>query len=165
MTVTATQKPNRHKVISALKLRTLWLDYTISKDQAAARAGMSSRHMQDLAVKAGLPRRPIHCPPKVIVDQREFRMMWAAGVSTKDIAEAFGCYRKTVLREAHRMGLPPRHPGFTGTCTLDQYQATRLRLSMAAAARVEQAAIINAEMADRTVNNVVVGSRHVRGVM
>lgn len=151
--------------VSPARIRALWMDHSRSVQQAADTIPMSGRHFAELARRMGLPRRPVNRPPDAITNKAEFRLMWNAGLSTDDIAEACGCHRRTVLKQAHRMGLPSRHRGFKGRCTVEQYRATKLRLLLEQAARIEQAAIINAAMADKGRDNRLVGIRQARALL
>jgi hypothetical protein len=156
---------SRTKRISPARFREIWMDHSISRDEAAARVGMSARYMQDIASRMGLPRRPNYSRPKVITNTALLRDMWAAGLSTRDIARAFNCGPQTVNRKARAIGLPSRHRGFTGRISLAEYMADTAILAMQKAARVEQAAIINAEMADfQRTGGHAIGFQHAKGL-
>lgn len=47
----------------------------------------------------------------VITDETTFRREWAAGVSTRALAQRYGVSRSTITYTANRLGCPPRRPG------------------------------------------------------
>ena len=155
---------NRLKRITPATIRALWLDLTISKDEAARRAGMTGRNLQTIARKLSLPHRPNYAAPASITDTDELRRMWAAGLSTADMAAMLGCHGNTVLRTARKLGLPSRHRGFTGACTPDEYLEAKLAARMAESAARTQAEMIRRNMADYSGSRPT-GIDHARGLL
>ena len=108
-----------------------------------------------LAIKArGRPSR---------FDDATFAAMWNAGVVRADIAAAFDTSPTYVTAIAKRLDLPSRKHGSTRKLTAEEFDQTRLGIAMAATAAAEQAAMINAEMADGCGSaGMLVGAKHAR---
>ena len=97
----------------------------------------------------------------------QFDAMWRDGVLIADImAAAKGRLTdvRCVSREAKRRGLPPRNRNCRWTAlTINEWRELQLGKAMAVSARAEQAAIIDAEMADAIGHRLfLVGRDHAR---
>jgi len=137
----------RGKVMSRAEFARLWADKRLTVAQIGAAIGVSGAAVSGRAVTRGLPGRQMG-PLPAIRDDVKFREMWAAQVSIADMALFFGVNPKSIRNHVTRLGLPRR--GARGTpITLDDYRAIKLRERMAEAARIEHAALINAEMVDQ----------------
>lgn len=149
----------------------LWNNHAVPTRRIAEAMGMTRQGVQYWAARLGLPsraklRRRKH-DPALLAE------MWAAGVSTSDIAQHFGLAHHACVSTAARcMGLPRRQRGPSGrmnggwrpTITAAAFFEARLAQRMARSAREEQAAMIAAEMVDRREDNRPVGIDHARGV-
>lgn len=132
--------------VSRAAFERMWLDPTVTTDQIAARFGIHRSTVTPVGKRFGLPPRKQgskrHAIPAGFAD------MWAAGVRGADIAAHYGYSRNYLARVASNAGLPPRKQGGHYLMRLDDYLQVKMALSMARSARIEQAALINAEMVD-----------------
>jgi hypothetical protein len=149
----------------------LWADLNIKTERIAQAMGVTRQAVQWRAKHMGLPsrekNRAMKHDPKLLAE------MWDAGVSSAAIAAHFGMADHTSASQAARkMGLRPRVRGPSGyrnggwlpTITVEEFTQIRLAKAMAAAARSEQAAMINAEMVDRSGSGPV-GYNHAQGLV
>lgn len=114
--------------LSNALVRELWLDASANKYTLPARAGCSYDTLKRRAMDLGLaPRRE---GGRLRICRATVRLMWLAGVSSREIGIKVGCSQSNVIRAAQAMALPPRGPQFSATMTLVEYQAVRLRLAM-----------------------------------
>lgn len=118
---------------SAADVRRVWADTELTLPQAARALDMSEDALRDRAVALGLSKRKAG-QREVIRPHREaeFRLMWRAGVSARQIGLAFGCSYFGVVNTAKRLGLAMRGANYVPKMTLTQYHETRLRLRIAA---------------------------------
>lgn len=158
--------PDKH--IPEAKIRAAWLDVSVSATVAAQRIGLSRGGLCKRAQAMGLPARPDGRRPKT--NEALLRRLWLAGVPAKDIAALFGCHVLTISQTVRRIpDLPMRQPGgYRRGPSPAQVLAMMQRdkpsiLTLAKTAALEQAAMINAEMADCTHNSRnKVGEKHAR---
>lgn len=143
---------------------TAWLDHTLTAQQAAEKVGYKRRRALWIRAKAlGLPPRRLGRPP--IITGPLFEAMWRAGVMSREIARVFGgCTQPSISQAARNAGLPPRNKGpQSGGITLEEFAEMQVWARMAATAAAEQAAMINAEMADGCGSaGKLVGAKHAR---
>jgi hypothetical protein len=147
-TSTQSSAPRQPKIFSAKAFADAWINPDVTRDQIAARFGMSNLHTWRVAKRLGLPPRRIG-PRIKAVPEAFIRAAWLAGVGSHEIAARAGICPDTLFHRAKAMGLPLRGSGVRPKMTLMEFDAIALRERLAAAARVERAALINAEMADR----------------
>lgn len=95
-----------HK-FSEARLRKLWADPKVSREQIAAEFGYSPRWISKFVRDLGLNPRWGH-PPIVEVDSQLIKAKWKQGLPEREIAELAGCSRATVARRAREMGLKRR---------------------------------------------------------
>lgn len=139
---------NTGKTISEAEFRRLWDDPSITVAQIGERLGIRQTAVSSRAKTRNFPPRPAR-GTKPICDVAQLTRMWLAGVAIPGIAEALGCNEKTVRNTRVRLGLPERSPGrWKASIGLADFRAVQLRDALAARAREEQAAMINAEMVD-----------------
>lgn len=115
-----------------------WCNTELFMADAAASVGMSVDCFRDRAYALGLPkRRP---GPRQVIRPRqeaEFRLMWRAGVSARQIGRYFDCSYFAVINTARRLNLTMRGVGYKPGFTLDAFCELRLGVAMrAGAARV-----------------------------
>lgn len=96
----------------------------------------------------GLPPRPKGRPVKS--SRTLLAEMWAAGVTVAQIAAELGVCKHSVAYGVTSLGLPSRPRGRGRGITRHEFKLRRFIAHMAQTAALEQAAIINAEMADGT---------------
>ena len=123
-------------------IQLLWLDKELVLPEAAARLGMSVDSLQDRAAALGLPhrkegRREVIRPRQ----EKEFRLMWRAGVSARLIGVHFACSYFAVINTAKRLKLQPRGAAFKPRMTLGAYREARLGVSMRIMTAAETAVI------------------------
>lgn len=134
--------------IPAAAFRAMWCDATVSSAAIMARFDCSYSSLQHMARRLQLSPRARSRKTKI--DKAECRLMWLAGVSSYDIARAFGCHQTTVIHAARQMGLPRRGPRNRGGMSLSEFRELRLRLVMRRSAAAEMAALRGAAMWDCT---------------
>lgn len=127
---------------SAKEVRSHWADRELTLRQAAAALGMSVDALQARAVAMKLPprkggRREVIRPRQ----EGEFRAMWRAGVSAREIAQHYSCSYFAVVNTAARLGLPARGTGFRPKLTRAKYLEVRLAVAMSALAASERAGV------------------------
>lgn len=145
------------KRIPAARIRDVWMDQTISGDEAARIVGLSRVNLWRRAKAMGLPQRR-QCGQPRAMPPDAFRALWCAGVRASDIATYFGCGKSTVGNTARRMGLPGRN-GLRGIITLVQFREEQLARRMAASARQTRDALVLAEMVDGNEQRRVLARR------
>lgn len=126
-----------------------WCNTELLLPDAAANLGMSIDCLQDRAAALGLPsrrtgRREIIRPHQ----EAEFRVIWRAGVSARQIGDHFGCSYFAVVNTAARLGLNMRGAGFKPRMTLASYCEARLAVSMRARSQKEAVANLAARKAE-----------------
>lgn len=143
--------------------------------------GCSRKGLEDAVKRLGLPQRPKGGLAEYLLTidryQRgiriggdEFRAMWAGYVALPDMAAYFGICTRAVADLARRLGLPARAMGRRKCPSLAQWRMRvaqdQLRVAMATAARVEQAALRRADMVDRLMSDdglaAIVAARRAR---
>lgn len=165
MTSAKGQAPHRGKTVTNAELAQMWDDRALTYQDIADMLNITKRSLYQRAKTRGLPdRRPILWAQMDGFDE-QFPMMWRGCVRSDDIARHYGRSIAAVEKKARQLGVRRgrkvnrHHPGIT----MELYQAVRLRLAMTCAARIEQAAMINAELVDRVSDNNWVGIRQARG--
>ncbi len=138
---------HRGKVISNADFRRLWLDESLTTIEIGKLLGISQEAVCERARARRFPPRRMG-PPSLIRDKDIFRAMWDAGVSVADISAHFGVAERTARDMRRSLGIPRRAGGKHTTITLRDFLQARLAERMAEAARIEQAALRNAEMWD-----------------
>ena len=154
----------------------LWQNHAVPTQRIADAMGITRQGASWHARRMGLPSRA-----KVrrrLVEPELLAEMWLAGVSSREIAAHFGmAHHSCAVTAAKNLGLPRRKRGPSGTMnggwlptiTAAQFLSDKaqgiLGARMAEAARVEQAAMINAEMADRDSCNRMVGFKQARELL
>ena len=149
-----------HVRVSVAAIRAAWLNPSISVQEAATAVGYKRRKaLWKRAKGLGLPPRPMGRKP--VIDGALLAEMWLSNVSSHDIAHHFGVKQPSVSQAARKAGLPPRRGGpQMGVMRIHEFW---LRRALAVSARMEQAAMINAEMADGTGKaGMLVGQQHAR---
>jgi hypothetical protein len=143
------------KKIPAARIREVWLDLSLTTQEAAETVGLKGRGpLQRRAKALGLPPRPKGRAPST--DPEIFEPLWRAGVSLAEMAQVFDCHPMTIHHTSRRMNLPSRRAGghqisLTVRGMIMDIQAAR----MAQTARTEQAAFLGAEMADKVDHRYV----------
>lgn len=156
-----TSPSKRGKQVSASEFRRLWMDKSMTLAQIGASLGVSGAAVTCRAARRDLPPRQMG-PLPLLHDEALFAEMWAEGVKVNEMAAHFGVNEKTVRNHVDRLNL--RRRGKSGTrarLTISDFQQIRLRNGMAAAASIEQAQFINAEMAD-CIRRRFTGAIHAR---
>lgn len=123
-----------------------WNNPDLTTDDIAAMFGVHRSSISIMGPCRGLAPRKIGAKPKH--DREAFARLWLAGVTTAEIAMHMSMARNYPGVLARSIGLPARWRGWRGGITMADYLAIRLRNALAARAREEQAALINAEMVD-----------------
>ena len=161
------QTPHRGETVTEAEFSRMWHDHALTYQDIADALKITKRGLYQRAKTRSFPdRRPILWAQMDGFDD-EFPMMWRGCVRGDDIAKHYGRSVAAVEKKARQLGIRRgrtvnrHHPGIT----MELYQAVRLRLAMARAARIEQAAMINAELVDRVADNNWVGIKHARGQM
>ena len=162
-----TESTSRHfRRIAPAVFRAAWLDRSRYLSDLSKEFGLSERALRERAKTMGLPVRAPLGRELSITGPNEalFIIFHRRGVAAPEIARHFKVSLRCIANTRDRLGLEPRRNGWKPTTTISQIMEERLGHRMARAARVEQAAMINAEMVDRVSDNRVVGARHVRGM-
>ena len=117
-----------------------WADVEVRLPEAAATLGMSVDCLQGRAQALGLPRRRTGRREVIRPHQeKEFRLMWRAGVAARQIGAHFDCSYFAVVNTAVRLELEARGAGFRARITLDAYREARLGIAMRASVAAEAA--------------------------
>ena len=142
MTHHAAAGRKRGKRVSEAEFRRLWADLTISVTEIGRRLGISCNAVRSRAEIRKLPPRPNGRPWRRTYDHAKMISLYNAGLSMPAIAEACGCSYMTVRQALHRGGaeIRDRKDPRTTNCLA--------KIILAARAREEEAALINAEMVD-----------------
>lgn len=122
-----------YRTISAKtsEIRRAWLDPELTLPQAAASVGMSKDALQARARDLKLPARRTGRRERIRPHmERDFRLMWIAGVSAREIGRHFKCSYFSVINTAIRLGLDLRGKGYRPRMTLAQFFETRLAITM-----------------------------------
>lgn len=132
-------------------LRAAYADPDRTMDSIAAEFGISMRGLRKRIKAIGeAPRSLATKRPSITTAQEPlFRRAWAEGVPAGDIAAHFGVSYRTIANTVDRLGLPKRRPGVKSKARIAHIVQERMAAAMARTAAIEQAAMINAEMADR----------------
>lgn len=125
--------------VRAAEVRRAWCDAELTLPQAAARLGMSIDALQDRARALGLaPRRTGRREVIRPHQEREFRIMWRAGVSAREIGRHLGgASYSAVVSTAARLGLAARGAGYRPRLTLEAYLQRKMGIAMAQLAQQE----------------------------
>lgn len=148
---TCTTSTSRRFVrLSTAALRAAYADPERTMDSIAAEFGLSVRALRTrLAALGESPRSNRTKRPTLRREQEAlFRQAWAEGVPISDMAAHFGVSDRTISNTVDRLGLSHRRPGVKGKVRMDHILQSHMATAMARTAAVEQAAMINAEMAD-----------------
>lgn len=136
------------KPFSAAAFKEAWLNEDLTCAEIAAQFGISTVQSWRRSKALGLPARRKGPPFRALPDD-EIRAMWLAGVKSRDICRAFKMDAMTLWARVRSMALPLRGGGKkAGLITISEFRAMLLRDALAARAREEQAALLNAEMVD-----------------
>lgn len=147
----------------------LWNNHSVPVQRIAAAMGITRQGVSWRARSLGLPSRAKVRARKA--DPDLLRDMWLAGVASAEIARHFGMASGDSAATAARMlGLPRRKRGPSGrmnggwlpTITVAEFFEMKLAERMRVAAIIEQAAMINAEMADKVSSGARVGLQHAK---
>lgn len=120
----------------------LWNNHSVPTSRIAQAMGMTRQGVSWWAKNLGLPSRA-HVR-KQLFEEKLFREMWEAGVSTSDIARHFGAAHHSCSSVfARKMGLPKRTKGKSGkmnggwaaNITLQEFWELRLGRKMQMEAR------------------------------
>lgn len=163
----AETRGHTYKRVAATVFRAAWADRTRLLSDLSTEFGLCRRSLLNRAKALGLPPREPLGRERAIGRNREadFKLFWRLGVGSRDLCEHFQISLRCVRTTRARLGLPMRPTGWRSTITISQILEARLSLAMARNARVEQAAMINAELVDRVSENNWVGIRQARGMM
>ena len=153
--------------ISHAAFKVAWLDRSRLLPELTKEFGLSGRALRERAKSMGLPvRAPLGREVAIKKkDEALFVYLYKSGVAINEIAAHFGISNRAVGNNRARLGLAPRDLGFMPTTTISDLIQIELARHMAAASKVEQAAMIAAEMVDKRRDNRLVGAEHARGVM
>jgi hypothetical protein len=92
-------------------LEPLILRKKITLRQIGETLGVTPQAVSYHARKLGIPVRGMNSEPEKKCSDEDFRRLWEAGVSIKDMAEAFGySCAQNVTQRRMMMGLEPRRP-------------------------------------------------------
>lgn len=126
-----------------------WCNSELRLPEAAAALGMSVDCLQDRAATLGLPAR--RTGPREVIrphQEAEFRLIWRAGVSARQIADHFSCSYFAVVNTARRLGLAMRGTGFKPRMTLSAYCEARIAVAMRVRVKNEAAVKMTARKAE-----------------
>lgn len=136
------------KRIPASEIRRVWLDETLTVQEAATQVGLVRSALWKRATQLNLPPRHEGRRVKIKDGDPDFMQMWIAGVMGAEIAAHFNCHPVVVSLTAKRMGLPKRTLGRRPCLSMDQYQQTALSSRMAQQARLERQEMVAAGLVD-----------------
>lgn len=147
MTVTAA---HRGKIVSEAEFRRMWFNSALSVEEIGNILGISQAGVSTRAKTRKLPNRTENGFGHFTrsIDDAVFADMWAAGVGRDEIATHYGCSLKTVRNTRARLGLEIRGYGERPKMTMAQFLEARLSARMAETAKIERAALWDAEMID-----------------
>lgn len=121
----------RTLMAKATDVRRVWLDSELTLPQAAAAVGMSKDALQARAKDLQLPPRRTGRRERIRPHmEHDFRLMWIAGVSAREIGTHFGCSYFSVINTAMRLKLEMRGSGYRPKMSLAQFFETRLAIAM-----------------------------------
>lgn len=98
-------------IIPLAKIKAVWLDPTLTQQQAADRLGCSTATLRKRARLFGLGPRVAQkrgAKEKTLSDPDAFADLWRRGVHIGRLSHRFGIGRMTLYKIAKRMGLPKR---------------------------------------------------------
>ena len=101
--------------VSQAEFARLWADRSITTDEIGRRLGITRQAVCQRAQARGLPPRKGHqrfqraIPPG---RDDEFRALWEARVSVREMCRRLGCQPWNVRQHAARLGYPPRVKGW-----------------------------------------------------
>lgn len=130
---------------AATDIKRAWLDTELTLPEAAASVGMSIDALQDRA--AGLNLRARRTGRREVIrphQEREFRLMWKAGVAAREIGAHFGCSYFAVVNTAARLALDMRGAGYRPKMTLSAYHETKAGIALRISVTHERAAMAEA---------------------
>jgi hypothetical protein len=131
----------RGKQVSEAEFRRMWNDHSMPAQVIADRLGISVSAVGCRARCRNLPNRPGGKGSGRRLKKELFREMWDANVKPAHIAGFFKVCPENVTKRARIWGFPDRDCHRWNSITMTTFLLAR-------AARVEQAALINAEMVD-----------------
>jgi len=134
------------KQIPAAAFRAAWCNHSLTIEAIAKAFGMAKATASRAAQTMGLPPRPKGQPVKS--DRALLAEMWAANVTVAEIAAELKISVNAVDYGVTALGLPKRPQGRGKYITRHEFKLRRFMADMAQTAAREQAAMINAEMAD-----------------
>ena len=152
---------SRDKKFAIAAFRRAWQDPASTGVSVAKQFGIGHVVAIRLAHSLGLPPKPKGRPSNIVKDP--FVEMYLADVRLADMATVFGTSIGSMSKAAKRLGLPPRGKGHRATMTAAAFDQFRHLRDMSRTAAAEQAAMINAEMADGCGSaGMLVGAKHAR---
>lgn len=155
----------RYRRISDATIRANYHRRDATIHEIANEIGIDPRTLWQRAMSLGMKPRPKGRLFNLTVWPDDFDHLWLSGVPIKDIMRACPKPPKSesnVSLEASQRGLPRRRNGpQRNTISLEEARAKR---AMEAASKIEQAAMINAEMADFHHAGRQVGAQHAKGL-
>lgn len=161
------RRPNYHKPVSVARMRKLYVEADLSIEDLGRALGMHPDTAMRKAKAMGLEKPSRNNYRHKITWPADFNQMWLDGVLIADIMAAAKTDLtdiRCVSREARRRGLPPRTKNRRWSAiTITDWNQMRLGAKLAQAARIEQAAFIAADLADRVIGSRYVGHEHARG--
>lgn len=126
--------------VSATDIRKVWADKELTLKEAATMLGLSVDTLQARAAMMRLPARK-EGRREVIRPRQEalFCEMWKAGISARQIGQAFGCSYFAVVNTAARLKLDPRGAGYRPATTVTGFCQAKLGAAMMEKAKAENA--------------------------
>lgn len=156
-----TSPPHRGLRVSNAEFARLYADRSLTLAQIGKMLNISQNAVTMRAISRGLKARgnaKTHLARDVA--DADFADMWLLRVRIDQMQRHYGCGRHVIKQTARRLGLPMvSRRGYGLTIDIADFPAARLAARMKAAAAAEQAALINAEMAD-TIGYRLCGAIH-----
>lgn len=151
--------------LSNAALRAAWRDKSRTVISIAAEFGLSTRAIRVRAKALGEPVRSHNTKRPSITPAMEplFKEAYAAGVKSADLAGHFKISERTVANTVERLRLPKRGQGRRSGIGMADFLQSRAVASLARTAAAEQAAMIQAEMADARSGGGLMTLRYVGG--
>lgn len=136
----------RGKCISEAEFRRMWMDGGLMVADIAAQLGVTVSAVCCRAKLRGFP--PRKAIRNRVINDPEFAELYLSNVMTRDLCALYGVTHSRINRTAARLGIRIRNLRGKAGVTIETYRAAKVLIAMRASARVEQAAMINAEMVD-----------------
>jgi hypothetical protein len=132
---------NRGKRVSEAEFRRMWEDHSLPAQVIADRLGITVAAVGCRARIRKLPKREGGKGSGRKLEPVLFREMWEANVKPAHIAAYFGVHVENISKRARLWGFPDRDCNRWNSITMAAFILRR-------AARLEQAALWNADMVD-----------------